>query len=91
MLVLATLDQLEVHTTDLKELYVGRVVVGRPVEVSVDALPGREFAGVVREIGLRGQDYRGDVVYRVTVELTDPEETKALRWGMTAMVEIEAP
>jgi HlyD family secretion protein len=91
VLVLATLDQLEIHTTDLTELDVGRVVVGRPAEVSVDALPGQEFAGVVQEIDLRGQDYRGDVVYEVTVVLTDPEEAKAFRWGMTAVVEIEAP
>ena len=91
VLVLATLDQLEVHTTDLTELDVGRVAVGQPVQVSVDALPGREFAGVVQEIALRGEDYRGDIVYKVTVELSDPQETQALRWGMTAMVEIKAP
>jgi multidrug efflux pump subunit AcrA (membrane-fusion protein) len=89
VVVLATLDQLQTRTTDLTELDVGRVTVEQPATVSVDALPGREFAGLVREIALQGQDYRGDVVYAVTVELTDPDVAEALRWGMTAMVEIE--
>jgi len=90
VIVLATLDQLEARTIDLTELDVARVAVEQPVEVSADALPGREFSGVVREIALQGQDYRGDVVYAVTVELTDPDLIEALRWGMTVMVEIEA-
>ena len=88
VVILATLDQLEIHTTDLTELDVGRVAVGQAVKVSVDALTGREFPGVVAEIALQGQDYRGDVVYEVTVTLDSPEEATVLRWGMTAMVEI---
>jgi HlyD family secretion protein len=89
VLVLATLEELEVHTTDLTELDVGRIAVGQPAEVSVDALPDERFAGVVSEIALQGEDYRGDVVYEVTVELTEAELPEALRWGMTTMVEIE--
>ena len=88
VLVLATLDQLQVKTTDLTELDVGRISLDSPVEVSIDALPDETFAGVVSEIALQGQDYRGDVVYAVTVELTDVSDVP-LRWGMTAMVEIE--
>jgi multidrug resistance efflux pump len=86
---LAALDQLEVRTTDLTELDVAQVAVGQPVKITVDALPGAEFAGAVQEISLRGQDYRGDVVYEVTVSLDNDQETAALRWGMTTMVEIE--
>jgi multidrug efflux pump subunit AcrA (membrane-fusion protein) len=88
VLVLATLDQLQVKTTDLTELDVGRIAVGNAVEVSVDALPDETFAGQVTEIGLQGQDYRGDVVYAVVVAFTDAVP-KAVRWGMTAMVEVE--
>lgn len=33
-------------------------------------------------------DYRGDVVYTITVELNDVPGAP-LRWGMTTMVEIE--
>jgi HlyD family secretion protein len=89
LVVLATLEELEVHTTDLTELDVGRITLGNAVEVSVDALPGAKFAGVVSEIALQGQDYRGDVVYEVTVEFVEAGLPESLRWGMTTMVEIE--
>jgi HlyD family secretion protein len=89
IVVLATLDQLEVRTVDLTELDVARVAVGQPAVVSVDALPDREFAAEVREIGLQAKDYRGDVVYDVVVGLADPGSAEALRWGMTAMVKIQ--
>ncbi|MCP4539432.1 MAG: HlyD family efflux transporter periplasmic adaptor subunit [Chloroflexi bacterium] len=85
--VLATLDQLLARTVDLTELDVARVTEGQSVVVTVDALPDAEFGGHVIRIGLQAVDYRGDVTYPVYVELDDaaPE----LRWGMTAMVEIE--
>jgi HlyD family secretion protein len=89
VIVLATLDELQVLTTDLTELDVGRIAVGNAVEVSVDALPGETFAGVVSKIALQAQDYRGDVVYEVTVEFTEAGLPESLRWGMTAMVEID--
>jgi len=89
VIVLATLDQLYARTVDLTELDVVRVAVGQPATVSVDALPGREFTGVVREIALQKEDYRGDVVYAVTIELNDPDLDPSLRWGMTAMVKIK--
>jgi HlyD family secretion protein len=88
VLVLATLDRLQAVTKDLTELDVVRVKVGQEVAVSVDALKEEEFAGVVSEIALQPGDYRGDVVYAVTVDLTDADDSP-LRWGMTALVEIE--
>jgi HlyD family secretion protein len=89
LVVIATLDQFYVRTIDLVELDVARVTVGQPVVVTVDAFPDREFQGMIHEIALQAKDYRGDVVYDVTVELTDPELSEALRWGMTAMVRIQ--
>jgi multidrug efflux pump subunit AcrA (membrane-fusion protein) len=86
--VVATLDQLQARTTDLTELDVARVAVNRPATVTVDALPGQEFGGVVDEIALQAGDYRGDVVYAVTVVLNDVGDAP-LRWGMTALVEID--
>jgi len=88
VLVLATLDRLQAVTKDLTELDVVRVKVGQEVTVSVDALREKEFVGVVSEIALQPGDYRGDVVYAVTVDLTDADDSP-LRWGMTALVEIE--
>ncbi len=86
-LVLATLDRLWARTVDLTELDIARVMEGQSVVVTVDALPDAEFQGHVARVGLQSVDYRGDVTYPVYVELDDaaPE----LRWGMTAMVEIE--
>ncbi len=89
VLVLATLDQLEIHTKDLTELDVGRVAVGQAASITADALPGRTFQGTVTEIALRSQDYRGDVVYQVTLVPGNEEAAGALRWGMTTMVEIQ--
>jgi multidrug efflux pump subunit AcrA (membrane-fusion protein) len=62
---------------------------GQAVAVSVDALPGEAFGGVVSEIALQAGDYRGDVVYAVTVALPEVNDLP-LRWGMTALVKIEA-
>ena len=88
--VLAELGQLQARTTDLTELDVAQIAVGQLVLVTVDALPGRDFTGVVRRIALQAQDFRGQVVYAVTIEL--PGITDApLRWGMTAWVEFKTP
>jgi HlyD family secretion protein len=89
VMVLATLDQLHARTVDLTELDVARVALSQPAVVSVDALPDLELAGVVREISLQAKDYRGDVVYDITVGLPDDQAIDVLRWGMTAMVKIE--
>jgi len=86
--VLATLEQLQARTTDLTELDVARVAQGQAVVVTVDALPDLKLPGRVVRIGLQSVDYRGDVTYPVYVALDKP--APELRWGMTALVEIEA-
>jgi len=86
VLTLATLERLQVRTVDLTELRVAKVQVGDPVAVAVNALPEQEFSGVVSDIALQSQDYRGDVVYQVTIDLVTA--ATGLRWGMTALVEI---
>jgi HlyD family secretion protein len=85
--VLATVDRLEAHTVDLTELDVARLKEGQVAVVTADALPDTRFPGRLARIGLRSVDYRGDVTYPVTVELE--ETAPELRWGMTALVEIE--
>jgi len=87
LVTLASLDHLWVRTTDLVELDVVRVAVGRPVTVTVDALPEVTWQGHVVRIADESEDYRGDVTYPVIVELS--EDTGALRWGMTALAEID--
>jgi HlyD family secretion protein len=88
LVLLATVDQLRVRTKDLIELDVVNVTVGQPVKVTLDALPNEPLEGRVARIGDQHEDYRGDVTYPVIVEV--PHDGKALRWGMTALVEIGA-
>jgi len=88
VVVLATLDRLQAHTTDLTELDVARVAEGQTAVVTVDALPDVQLRGRVARIDQQSVDYRGDVTYPVIIELD--EDMPGLRWGMTALVEIEA-
>ena len=87
VVVLATLDELQARTTDLTELDVARVALDQVVDVTIDALPEVNLRGHVARIGEQSVDYRGDVTYPVTVGLD--ETHPGLRWGMTALVEIE--
>jgi multidrug resistance efflux pump len=76
-----------VETDDLTEIDVVQVAVGQPVKVTIDAIPGRDFSGVVTEIAPRSETKRGDVTYTVTIKLNDANNAP-LRWGLTAFVDI---
>ncbi|TAK13471.1 MAG: HlyD family efflux transporter periplasmic adaptor subunit [Anaerolineae bacterium] len=84
--VLADVSAWEAETTDLSEGDVALLAVGMPVTVSLDAFPGETFEGVIIEIGLLGQDVRGQITYPVTVTF-DPGDVP-VRWGMTAFVDV---
>jgi len=73
-----------VKTTDLTELDVVKIAEGQTVTITLDAFPGEELQGKVKSIGQNYAEQQGDVVYEVTVELT--ESLPNLRWGMTAVV-----
>lgn len=83
---LAALAQLRARTKDMTELDVVRLHEGQAVTVAADALPEAKLSGTIARIELHAEDYRGDVVYPVYIDLdTVPPE---LRWGMTVLVEI---
>ena len=84
---LADTSQWTVETDDLSEVDIVNVALGQPVKVTVDALPDKEFEGVVSAITPRSETKRGDVTYTVTVDLTGAADAP-LRWGMTAFVDI---
>jgi len=73
-----------VKTTDLTELDVVEIAEGQSVTITLDAIPDATLAGVVQTIGQNYSEKQGDVVYEVTVELTETLPT--MRWGMTAVV-----
>ena len=87
LVTLGDLATLRVETTDLDEIDVARVAVGQPVAVTFDALPERVFAGRVTRISPMAEPGSGGVHYTVLVELE--ETAPAIRWGMTAFVDIE--
>lgn len=86
VLLLADLAGLQVETTDLSELDVARIEVGDIASVTFDALPDVAVSGKVASIAPKASEGAG-VNYTVVVELA--EIPAALRWEMTAFVDIE--
>jgi len=84
---LGDLTTLRVETTDLDEIDVARVAAGQAATITFDALPERIFAARVTRVSPMAEPGTGGVNFTAVLELeeTDP----ALRWGMTAFVDIE--
>ena len=79
--------QWQVETTDLAEIDIAKVSLNDSVTVKLDAFLGEEFTGTVIEIDPVGREYLGDMTYKVTVLLDDPDER--FKWNMTAIVTIK--
>src|SRR3990172_1305550 len=73
-----------IKTTDLTELDVVSISEGQAVLIALDALPEETINGKVQTIGQNYSEKQGDVVYEVTVQLTEALEN--MRWGMIAVV-----
>ena len=71
-----------VKTTDLTELDVVDISEGEPVNITLDAIPNTTIKGEVQTIGQNYSEKQGDIVYEVTVKLT--EALPDIRWGMTS-------
>jgi len=78
---------LRVETTDLSEADVARIRVGAVANVTFDALPGKTLTGKVTRIAPMSTPGQSGVNYTVLVELNQIDP--ALRWGMTAFVDIQ--
>jgi HlyD family secretion protein len=76
-----------VNTTDLTEIDVVHLAENDPVVVTLDALPDVKLNGKILSIGQTYTENQGDVVYEVSVLLTDAYP--AMRWGMTASINFE--
>jgi HlyD family secretion protein len=86
VLVLGDTTQMRVETTDLRETDVTPLKMGMPVEVTFDALPGRSFTGHISRIGAMSNNEKGSTNYTVVVDVDQLDP--ALRWGMTAFVNV---
>ncbi|GAB4517158.1 MAG: hypothetical protein Kow0047_28920 [Anaerolineae bacterium] len=82
----ADLSQLQV-TVNVAEVDIVRVRVGQSATVTIDALPGRTFHGVVARITPSTTSQQGVVNYPVTIRLTDADPA-LVRPGMTAVTTI---
>jgi multidrug resistance efflux pump len=83
----ADFSQWLVQTTDLTEIDVVNLEEGQPVTVTLDALPDAPLTGEILSIGQTYAENQGDVVYEVTILLTDALPN--MRWGMTAAVSFD--
>jgi multidrug efflux pump subunit AcrA (membrane-fusion protein) len=86
IIVLADLANLIVETTDLSEIDVALIELGKTATVSFDALPNIVVSGMVTSIAPKASEGAG-VNYTVLLDLS--EIPPGLRWGMTAFVDIE--
>ena len=86
ILTLATLNDLQIETTDLSERDIARVKIGQGVTIYIEALDVT-ITGKVTRISPISETVGGDVVYPVTIKLDGQPE--GLLWGMTAEVEIK--
>lgn len=87
LVLLGDTRQMCVRTTDLRETDVVHLSAGMPVEVTFDALPDQVFRGTVMEIAPVSTSEKGSTNYTVELDVADLSE--ALRWGMTAFVNIQ--
>jgi RND family efflux transporter MFP subunit len=85
VVTLATLNDLQLETTDLSERDVAGVRIGAPATISVEAL-NQTFNGKVIGISPISNTVGGDVVFKVTIAFDEQPEN--LLWGMTAEVTI---
>ena len=84
VITVADTSQWVVKTTDLTEMDVVNIKEGQAVKVKLDALPDIELNGNVFSISQNYSENQGDVVYEVSILLTDTDPS--MRWGMTAVV-----
>ena len=76
-------------TAPIDEVDVGRVRVGQPAYISIDAFPGRRFPGRVRRIAPYVLDIEKQArTADVEIEFTNAENVKGLLVGYSADVEI---
>jgi HlyD family secretion protein len=81
----ATLNDLQLETTDLSERDIAKVKIGTPVNIFIEAL-NDNFKGKVLSIAPIANTVGGDVVFKVTIAFDKQPEN--LFWGMTAEVRI---
>ena len=86
--VVFRLDDLSRLLVDVRisEVDINRIAAGQEVHLTFDAIPGKEYQGLVSEVSKVGIASQGIVEFAVTIELTDADDR--VKPGMTAAVNI---
>jgi HlyD family secretion protein len=71
---------------EVSEIDINAIKIDQPVGVTFDAVLGKDYKGVVKEVSQAGTVVQGAVNFTVTVELTDADA--AVKPGMTAAITI---
>ena len=87
-ITLADLSQLQL-TIDVAEVDIPKISVGQLADVTIDAFPGRVFAGMINSIEPSSNAQEGVIDYPVTVRLID-EALMNVRPGMTAVATLRS-
>lgn len=71
---------------EISEVDINRIQIGQPVQLSFDAIPGKQFSGKVSQVAQVGSLQQGIVNFMVSVDLQNANG--AVLPGMTAAVNI---
>lgn len=85
-LIADDLRRMEV-AANIDETDVGRIRAGQRVSFTVNAYPGREFEGLVRQVRLGAQEVQNVMIYTAIISVDNPRQE--LMPGMTANLQIE--
>ena len=85
-IIARNLDTLQLNAR-VDESDVGRVKPNQPVSFTVDAYPGKDFTGKVRQVRLQPTVTNNVVSYTTVIDVPNPEQQ--LKPGMTATLDIE--
>jgi RND family efflux transporter MFP subunit len=83
--VIGDLAHMQVETTDLSERAIAGVQIGQAASIRLKAFD-QDLTGKVIMIAPLGVKSKGDIVYKVTIELD--KQPDGLLWGMTGDVDI---
>lgn len=76
-----------VSSAQIDEVDIGKVSVGQPVTVQVDAYGERKFSGTLSHISPKGEDQSNVTVFNIEIDIHDPHKD-LLKPGMTNTAEI---
>lgn len=79
------LKQVEIRL-DVKEADIGKIRIGQSVSFDIYSFPGASYSGEVREIRFSPDLAKGDVTYKIILQVENPYQT--IRPGMSVRAEI---